>query len=130
MEPPRIGSFLADRMRPLIGVAEMPGNGIERAVRGAGSPRAAGVFPFRFGRQPILPILLQNAGITIDLGELAAELGGPLPADRVDGRVPGCSWVVRWAFFRPGMGSVPRTWDYQLELSLGHGRRAEIKLIG
>src|SRR5262245_13810109 len=103
MKPPRIGSFRAHRMRPEIRVAEVPGNGIERAVGGAGSSRSARVFPFRFGRQPILPILVQNAGIAIDLGELGAELGGPLPPNRIDGCVPGCSWVVRWAFFRPGM---------------------------
>src|SRR6187455_2369587 len=96
MEPPWVGRFLANRMRSLTRVSEMPCNGIQRAaVSRTVSTRPAGVFPFRFRRQPILPVVRQHSSFAVEFGELLTVLSRLLRAHRINRCVPHLLMVRR-----------------------------------
>jgi len=53
VQTPGVGLLTADLMNPLLRIAAVPGDVVKKSVARSGRPGAAGMLPFRFGRQPV-----------------------------------------------------------------------------
>ena len=87
MEPPRIWRLLTDGVGFFIGIAMIPGNILRLAMSWLGASRPAGVFPFRFRRQSIFPVVRQHPGFAVEFRELLTVLIRLLPAHRINRRI-------------------------------------------
>src|SRR5262245_49177955 len=88
MEPPRVGRLLTDGVRLAVRIVLMPRNILRLAMSWLGASRPAGVFPLRFRRQPILPVVREHSGFAVESGELQTVLLRLVPAHRINRRIP------------------------------------------
>ena len=57
--------------------------------------RPAGVFPFRFRRQPIFPVVREHSGFAVEFGELLTVLIRLVPGHRINRCIPNLLMVRR-----------------------------------
>src|SRR5262249_51344500 len=84
MESPRIWRLLADCVRSFVRIAMMPRNILRWTMPRLRDSRPAGVFPFRFRRQPVFPTVREHSGFTVEFGELLTVFISLVPAHRID----------------------------------------------
>src|SRR5688500_11601903 len=87
MEPPRVGRLLTDGMRFFVRIVLIPRNILRLAMPWRRASRPAGVFPLRFRRQPIFPVVSEHSGLAVALGELQTVLLRLVPVHRINRRI-------------------------------------------
>ena len=95
MEPPRVGRLLTDRVRFFVRIVMMPRNILRLTMPWLRASRPAGVFPFRFRRQPIFPVVREHSGFAVEFGEPLTVLLRLVPAHRINRCIPDLLMVSR-----------------------------------
>ena len=97
MEPPRVGRLLTDGVRFSVRIVLIPRHILRLIMPWRRASRPAGVFPLRFRRQPIFPVVSEHSGFAVALGELQTVLlrlvpvhESPVPPDAHGRRIRAC----------------------------------------
>src|SRR5262249_45607564 len=88
VEPPRVGRLLTDGVRLSARIVLMPRNVLRFTMPWLGASRPGGVFPLRFRRQPILPVVREHPGFAVEPGELLTVLLRLVPGHQINRCIP------------------------------------------
>src|SRR5207249_534095 len=88
MEPSRVGRLLTDGVRLSVRIVLMPRNILRLTMPWLRASRAAGVFPLRFRRQPMFPVVREHSGFAVEFAELLTVLLRLFPVHRINRCIP------------------------------------------